>query len=73
MFKIIVNVTVIQIALPICTILGAYSQNSNVRHHLRASLTVSPSEHLILDSQQNLKQTLTLVTYVLQNQLIPLA
>ena len=52
---------------------GAYSQNSNVRHHLRASLTVSPSEHLILDSQQNLKQTLTLVTYVLQNQLIPLA
>ena len=53
--------------------LGAYSQNSNVSHHLSATLTVSPSEHLILDSQQNLRQTLTLVTYVSQNQLIPLA
>ena len=42
--------------------LGAYSQNSNVSHHLSAKLTVSPSEHLILDSQQNLRQTLTLVT-----------
>ena len=52
--------------------LGAYSQNSNVSHHLSATLTFSPSEHLILDSQQNLRQTLTLVTYVLQNQLIPL-
>ena len=37
--------------------------------HTTATLTVSPSEHLILDSQQNLRQTLTLVTYVLQNQL----
>ena len=52
---------------------GAYSQNSNVSHHLSATLTFSPSEHLILDSQQNLRQTLTLVTYVSQNQLIPLA
>ena len=55
------------------TVLGAYSQNSNVSHHLSATLTFSPSEHLILDSQQNLRQTLTLVTYVSQNQLIPLA
>ena len=30
---------------------------------------VSQSEHLIFDSQQNLGQTLTLVTSVLQNQL----
>ena len=52
---------------------GAYSQNSNVSHHLSATLTVSPSEHLILDSQQNLRETLTLVTYILQNQLIPLS
>ena len=50
-----------------------YSQNSNVSHHLSATLTVIPSEHLILDSQQNLRQILTLVTYVLQNQLISLA
>ena len=47
--------------------LGAYSQNSNIGHHLIAKLTVSPSEHLILDSQQNLRQTLTLVTCILQN------
>ena len=38
--------------------LGAFSQNSNVSYHLSAKLTVSPSEHLILDSQQNLRQTL---------------
>ena len=41
---------------------GAYSQNSNISHHLGATLMVSTSEHLIVDSQQNLRQTLTLVT-----------
>ena len=50
-----------------------YSQNSNISHHLSATLRVSPSEHLILDSQQNIRQPLTLVMYVLQNQVIPLA
>ena len=29
------------------TNLGAYSQNSNISHHLSATLTVSPSENLI--------------------------
>ena len=44
--------------------LEPYSQNSNINHHLSETLTVSPSEHLILDSQQILRQTLTLVTYI---------
>ena len=39
-----------------------YLQNSDVSHHLSATLTESPSEHLILDSHENLRQTLTLVT-----------
>ena len=38
-----------------------YSQNSNISHYLSDTLTVSLSEHLILDSEQNLRQTLTLV------------
>ena len=42
--------------------LEPYSQNSIASHHLIATLMVSPSEHLILDSQQNIRQTLTLVT-----------
>ena len=50
-----------------------YLQNSVISYHLSATLMVRPSEQLILDSQQNLRQALTLVTYVLKNQLILLA
>ena len=32
---------------------GAYSQNSNVSHYLSATLTFSPSEHLILNEAKN--------------------
>ena len=50
-----------------------YSQNTAVSHHLSAKLTACPSEQLILDSQQILRQTVTLAIYILQNQLILLA
>ena len=46
---------------------GAYSQNSNVSHYLSATLTVSPSKHLILDSQSLILQygmLEKLVTYI---------
>ena len=48
--------------------LEPYSQNSTVRHDIRALLMVCPSKHLILDSQENLKKSVTLVTLVLHCQ-----
>ena len=48
--------------------LEPYSHNSTVSHDIRALLMVCPSKHLILDSQENLMKTVTLVTLVLHYQ-----